>query len=196
MANITTYQHFTGNIQLPNTASTKALGEALGDFIKQREKQFLYEFFGVTLGQLIETDITTPSGNLPYTAIKAGANYTDVASDVQRWEGFAYNATTLVQSPIANYVYFHFMRYMETQTSGLGEVLQQVESGTRINAAPKLAKAWNDMVDMCWLLHGYLCSVKDTYAILDDYIGFKYAPMCGINSSNQKYFTKINAFSI
>ena len=186
MANITTYQHFTGNIQLPNTGATKALGDALAEYIVQHEKQFIYEFFGVTLGQLIEADITTPSGNLPYTAIKSGVTYTDTAEDVQRWEGFAYNSTTLVQSPIANYIYFHFMRNIETQTSGIGEVLQQVESGTRINAAPKLALAWNDMVSMCWKLHAYLYSVKDTYAILDDYIGFKYTPYCGLPASNQK----------
>jgi len=195
MSNITTYQHFIGDIQLPNTTSTKALGEALSDFIQAYERRFLYEFFGVTLGALIEADITTPSGNLPYTAIKSGATYTDTSDDVQRWEGFDYAVDH--QSPIANFVYVNFMKYMETQTSGLGEVLQEVESGRRINAAPKVAKAWNDMTDMCWKLHGYLYSVKDTYSILDDYIGFKYPPNGYYQTEpNQKYFTKINPFSL
>lgn len=53
-------------------------------------------------------------------------------------------------SVIAKYVYFMYARQKATFNTMAGEKLKNTENSTRVSAAQRLARVWNDMVDECW----------------------------------------------
>lgn len=59
----------------------------------------------------------------------------------------AINTSTGVfkQSPIANYVYYHFMENSYTHTTGMGEKKTAAENATVANPVLKMVRAWNEM---------------------------------------------------
>ena len=200
MANITTYEFFNGNISIPNSTPTKPQGELLQDFIVEYERKYLVSFFGQLQAVEIQLEIANPSiSNLPYYDIINGADYVDLEGNARRWNGFAYDSNNLYSSPIANYIYFHYQQNAVTQTTGLGEVKQAVQNATMADASHKLARAWNNMVELNCDLHDYLVSIKGTYPTFDaEYSGFKYDPyIVGfVYMPNQLLFAKQNIFSL
>jgi hypothetical protein len=66
-------------------------------------------------------------------------------------------------SPIANYVYYLWMRNEVSQTTQGGEVIPVSENATRVSPSAKMQKAWNEMVDWCWQLVRFLDANKTDY---------------------------------
>ena len=53
-------------------------------------------------------------------------------------------------SVIAKYVYFMYSRDKATFNTIAGEKVKNTENSTRVSAAQRLARVWNDMSDECW----------------------------------------------
>ena len=53
-------------------------------------------------------------------------------------------------SVIAKYVYFMYSRDKSTFNTMAGEKVKNTENSTRVSAAQRLARVWNDMSDECW----------------------------------------------
>lgn len=53
-------------------------------------------------------------------------------------------------SVIAKYVYFMYSRDKVTFNTIAGEKVKNTENSTRVSAAQRLARVWNDMSDECW----------------------------------------------
>jgi hypothetical protein len=48
-------------------------------------------------------------------------------------------------SPLAKYIYYHWMRSHATVSGGAGESVQQIQNGIAVSNATKMCKAWNEM---------------------------------------------------
>lgn len=60
------------------------------------------------------------------------------------------------QSPIADYVYWYWLKFNHTQTSGLGEVRSDATNAIRVSPKYKAVLSWNNMVEKSWLLYEFL----------------------------------------
>jgi len=59
----------------------------------------------------------------------------------------------LKQSPLANYVYFFWLRDQESVSTMAGEKKTDIASTVSVTTSNKQAYAWNEMVDMNVLIH-------------------------------------------
>lgn len=66
-------------------------------------------------------------------------------------------------SPIANYVYYWYMRNNHTQTASTGETKGKHENADTASMAVKLTRAWNEMSEWVCDLVDYLNAKKDDY---------------------------------
>lgn len=99
-----------------------------------------------------------------------------------------YSAVAQPESPIADYVYYWYLRNNNTQTAAMGEVAGQAENATKVSPGYKMAKAWNDMVAKNRILREFLLVNNTIYPEYQNYP--LYAPVG--NVSLRGLLTKIN----
>ena len=182
MANYIDISYFVGKIDIPNTDVPGEGGaNALELFIKQGESDFLSRFLGVKmyLELLSNTTFASPiTGTGVWNDLIQGVEFTDSVGIDNVCEGltgqFVYASSGFKRSPIANYVYWEWMRQNSTQTVGIGEGVVQAENMRMVSPAPKMVRAWNEMVDWLWILHDYLVINK---ADFPNYIGLEFQPL-------------------
>lgn len=129
-------KYFKGEIFIPNLVSQgvgisdsicQANIKKLLEFIGKYEHLFLFKLLGYRLCDELTKGINTS----------------------EKWvtlKKILVNETTLT-SPIANYVYYWFIRNQITNTAGIGETVNQANNSTVVSPEQKMVKAWNDMVD-------------------------------------------------
>jgi hypothetical protein len=164
---ITLTSHFTGIINIANTSSSYAEGEALAGFITKYEPIFLKEILGYTLYNLFITNIDDVSGE--YYDLLNGAAYTDANNVATYWDGL--NGVGL--NPIANFIFYMYQNDLSYQNTSMGVMQVKGENMVNANPNPMMVKAWNEMVKMCWKMHDFLTINEADYP---DYIGLTYAP--------------------
>tara|TARA_R110000868_G_scaffold208116_1_gene457492 strand:- start:1461 stop:2063 length:603 start_codon:yes stop_codon:yes gene_type:complete len=164
---ITLTSHFTGVINIANTSSSYSEGEALAGFIAKYEPIFLKEILGYTLYNLFITNIADVSGE--YYDLLNGAAYTDANDVATYWDGL----NTAGLNPIANFIWVKYQEDLYLQNTSMG--IMQVKGENMVNISPsyKIAKAWDEMVTMCWKMHDFITVNEADYP---DYIGLTYAP--------------------
>jgi hypothetical protein len=74
-------------------------------------------------------------------------------------------------SPIADYTYYHWLRFNVTQTSGVGENLPTQKNADNASPIDKMVAAWNDMVNKNRMLNEFL---KENASDYPEYV----APVC------------------
>lgn len=188
MSNITQASHFNGLLRLPNIGTAGIDYDLLNDYISKYEAIFLSSIFGYSMYQeFIENYDETDS---PYYDLKNGAEYEDVAGNIQNWSGFVSGS-----NPIANYVYTKFIAEQSIIITSVGAVSNQAENATRVSINAKLVYAWNEMVRFNCRLHDYLFANRDDFP---DYVGFVYAPnVQGVPlSDNQILFKYTNTLGL
>jgi hypothetical protein len=143
MDNLIDEQYFWGNLTIPNLTQ-KRRGEAqmqtqfgindeIYKYIKRYQKQYLEMMLGSTLSSTI-------------TESKAKALFVDSA---------------LVLSPIANYVFFYWMRDNATLNTPTGEKKMNAQNAINISSSGRITRAWNDMVAMNGAVQ-YAMSIDET----------------------------------
>lgn len=155
--------------ELPNI--TTSTGEAsdlteFETFIGLEEVKYLRGFFGYELAKIIIEaldafiDSATP---LPtrIADIINGAEFTDWYGRLQKWEGL--KRPTDLESPIADYVYYHWRRMKISDTTISGEMVNEPESSTDIGAGQKMCTNWNIGVEQNAILHDFLRANSATY---------------------------------
>jgi hypothetical protein len=86
-----------------------------------------------------------------------GSAFVDSYGDSRRWNGLISDNDALVkQSPIANYVYYWYMRDNASQTVGNGEKKNKSENAVDANPNHKMCRAWNEMTDAVRVLREYM----------------------------------------
>lgn len=85
--------------------------------------------------------------------------------DVTKWESLKEKLSVRGYSPVANYVYFHYVRHCGVKQTPVGTVYASDDKKTNPNVL--LVSAWNDMVQMNNELYDFLVSDKE-------YTGFSF----------------------
>src|SRR3954471_2443196 len=99
--------YFVGEINIPDT-DNPAVEERLNFFIAKYEEEFLKTVLGYSLWSSYTTGIAvTPTPDVIWTNLRDGVEYL-VSEKTYKYRGL-YNPT-LKLSPIANYVYYWWMR--------------------------------------------------------------------------------------
>jgi hypothetical protein len=89
-------------------------------------------------------------------------------------------------SPIANYVYYWYMRNNHTQTASTGETKGKHENADYASVSTKLVRAWNEMSECICELVDYLDAKKDVYTEWADQDTWRV----------KRWFRRINEFNI
>lgn len=129
MANIITSSFFIADLEI-GQSDTSAVSNSLNQFIAIREKKYLDLILGEQLSKLFRDNITSEEDKWKNLKAKFVIDVTD----------------TIKQSPIANYIYYWYMRKTETAQTGSGEVNLKKQNSNSTSARIKAARAWNEMV--------------------------------------------------
>jgi hypothetical protein len=162
---IITTSYFTANLDLPGRNAV-GLSENLTLYISRYEPIYLRGVLGYSLYKLLMTaydaSVAATPTPLPqrWADLLNGVEY-DVSDITYKWDGL--RNSTLLTSPIANYIYFTFRRDTETRTGNVGENKPNAQNADSVTPNRKLVFAWNDMVHQNWQLKHYLDNNTATF---------------------------------
>ena len=160
MARLIDISYFIGQINVPNAAKVD-VGEELLAFVDKYESEFLEDVLGYPLAKAFTTGLAAGSPDAKWTDLLAGKEYTSINNKVEYWKGL--RDSTKKTSPIANYVYYWWMRNGVTKTTSVGEVMPEGENSKRVSPARKMISAWNEMSERIDGLICFLEANKATY---------------------------------
>jgi hypothetical protein len=135
--------YFIGEINIPNTSGV--VGELLDVYIAKYEKEFLIKLLGLTnYNALVASNPLTVQ---KWINLVEGIDYSYYGQDYTYY-GLApkYSDNTFPkESPIANYIYYWFMRGNLTQTASTGENKPTNENANGASPGHKMVRAWNEI---------------------------------------------------
>lgn len=145
-------------------------------------------------GTMIEgTDVLITNDRQTLTLLKAGDLFLDgevLIAHVTK-AGAGITAAGNYSSPIAAYVYYHYMRDLVTSSAGIGEVKATAQNAMISSAAQKMADAWNVMSNQLKGLYEYLNINNDIFP------GWNYGATAELNSAScYNNFRPINTIGI
>lgn len=141
MANLIDATYFTQQLVIPNATNIAA---NLQRFIDEKEPEYLEWLLGYQLYNLADTNNWVDQR---YKDIKDGKAFTDRFGQMTKWKGLVFTKGTAKKSPIANYVYYWWLRDNWSVTTGAGEKKQQAENAVNSDFGEKMFRAWNEMVE-------------------------------------------------
>ncbi len=161
--------YFVGRLSIPNTSKDYVL-ERLTSLIETLEPQLLEDILGYPLYKVFiagTEDFNPESSNSTiedrFMEIIEGAEYTDCNDKLRKFKGLLFEDGTTPRSPIANYVYYHWLKDNATQTTGVGEATAEAELADVASPAVKMVEAWNEMSKWISDLLAFLYDKKETY---------------------------------
>lgn len=180
MENLIDSSYFWGELEIDSLFTNQASGIPLTEagnnsaseldrYIAKYQKYYLVQMFGETL-----------AANLPSELI-------DLIRDEQ-----------LKTSPIANCVYYFYMRANQSKTTGAGEVKMDIIRTRAVSASEKMCRAWNEMVKLNRKIHEDLYNAETITVTIDDvetelnYLDDIYPEIC----PSDNIFGTINTFNI
>lgn len=155
MANLIDNTFFFGEINIAQL-NVQAVQDNINDFIAKYEPKYINEVLGYAFAKLYNAGIT--ANEQRFLDIRDGKEFTNCEGYTDKWNGFT-NSDKL--SPIANYIYYWYIRTNTTYSSGIGEVQPTTENGTIVTPYGKLYHAWNEMVEAEKILYDFLQNIKD-----------------------------------
>lgn len=165
--------YFIGEINIPNVDQPSVL-ENLNLFIKKYEKRFLI----LLLGDTVYDDFINGLSEDPIPVKWSELRDRLINSEDK-------------ESPIANYVYYWYMRDQSTTSTGIGETKPNAENASIVRSSDKQVRGWNEMSDWICINRAWF---NDFYS-LNGFIG-------GYYNIHWKYlkhydpFAKINTLNL
>lgn len=169
--------YFYGDLLIPQKSSA-AVTANLNWFINQYEEKYLTEILGYELYRDFKAGIEAATPDQQWIDLRDGKEFTDRNGTLTKWKGLCFGT----YSPIANYVYYWYMRDSNTTTAGSGEVSANVSEP--VSPAFKMIRAWNQMVQWNCELINFLDSNSVAY------------PQYSNNCSRRNLLITINRFGI
>lgn len=164
--------YFFGDLTIAQK-STDSVASALQWHIDQREPEFMELLLGKALYILYKA---TPG------------NYADLTAML-----FKVNGTSKI-SPVANYIYYWYMRNAASKTTGTGEKVVKAENAVDNSAHLKAMRAWNEMVSMNKKIVDYLSSTIEAYEKLYPFSYSYYAGEQDFYNDRVNILTRIPLF--
>lgn len=161
--------YFVGELFVPNITSKSGSVSELTEFqtfIGLKEVDYLESFFGYEMAKIIidayDASVAVSPVALPsrIADIITGAEFTNIWGDLDKWKGLTRADLT---SPIADYVYYYWNKKNASQTTGAGEIINQVENSTVISKGEKVEYVWNKGVKQNLILADFMRSNASTY---------------------------------
>lgn len=173
----TKYTDFVGEIRIPNlTPSTYTTDDppvlitenVVGDALIAELQRFITKYEKRMLVKLLSQEVYDEFVTQMTGVSQPDAKWTDLY-------------TAIFTDPIiASYVYYWYMRDVESSTGSIGEVYPNAENAARVSASTKMARAWNEMSEwldalVTWILeneadYGIVTPYEtDLYAVLDEF---------------------------
>jgi len=138
-----TSAYFVGELHIPNITGTTNPSVAnfsnLMNFILKYEPEFLERMLGEDFYAEFVAGVT---GSVTMWTNLYAQIYTTVAQTI------GVDTYTLYTSPAANYVYYQYMRNVQTVTVMSGEAKQANENALQVQNLMKMVQAYNKMKDM------------------------------------------------
>lgn len=150
--------YFIGQLNIPNKDQLP-IQALLNEVIEQREPEYLQGLLGYGFYKEIKEAEESSVYDQKWVDLFEGVEYT-VDGKLRKWQGLA-KANQI--SPIACYVYLHYLNKTETITTGVGEVRADAENASIGWAVRKKVEAWNKMVDINHALICYLEARSNVY---------------------------------
>lgn len=153
----------------------------LTDLISKYEPFYLSAILGNALHKEFKTGLEADPIEQRWLDLLNGVEFMDSAGNAWYWPGFVNDEKI---SPIANYVYFYWLRKEAQLTTGAGEAALQTENAVRKGAIAKQVHIWNQMTDLNYSLLKFLLHDAESFGPL----------RCTCLKDN--LLTKINEFSL
>ena len=169
--------YFQGEIKIAQL-SQLPVKENLDWFINRYEGEILDKILGYSLAARFKAGLAEDPISPEWEALLNGTLY-DVDGKTRSWMGFRNSRKA---SLVANYVYFFYMRNEVTQTVGIGTVSPFGENSERQSPAPKMVRAWNEMLDY----------IEELYYFLKAYPVYEFSAA----NTGLKGLRDINAFNL
>lgn len=176
--------YFIGERNIPNT-SYPDVSSLIDNLVVVHEREYLISLLGYELFKLFEAGLLDNPVAQKWLDIRDGVVYTGMDGRVKQWRGFV-NASTF-ESPVADYVYYWYVRNNQSQTAAMGEVKSGSENAFPVSSAYKQSKAWNDMAEKSYSLYEFLQLNYATYPEFQLQSG---------RSELRNILTKINAYNL
>lgn len=144
-----------GTLNIPGT-ELDAIQEKIDDFISVYEPEYLQKALGYPLWKLFSASLPNPANTSRFYNLLNGIEYTDHCGNVQKWIGF----NTLLNSPIAMYVWYWYSRDNATYSTSQGEQKGKTENADNVSVAVKQTQFWNKMSRISCQLWDYLKNAK------------------------------------
>lgn len=138
--------YFRGEINIPQLSQPAVL-EKLELFITKYETKFLVQAFGLELFSLILVYLATPDGDPIEERIRDIVEGVEFSYDeeLQIWGGLR---NTEKQSPVANFIFYHYVLDAITFLSQVGEAGSVAENSQKVSSDDRLVFVNNEMVQM------------------------------------------------
>lgn len=187
--NIIDATYFEGPLQVPQKSET-AVTAKLQMYIDRLERKYLEEILGYELYKNFKAALEAGGVVAPkWTELKDGVEYEDRMGNLRKWKGFAFTEMTTKKSPIANYVYFHYLRDAATAFTASGEKNVSTQNAEAADGASRQCRVWNEMVDWNEDLWEFLYVNQDIY-------GEYFRNGFSMYSCSAHLYRKINPFNI
>lgn len=119
---------------------------------------------------LVPTTEWTQTGNTINLLSGITLNNTEVVTvEVSQKYVSGVTVPILKKSPIANYIYFYWLRSRVSETTGTGEATITPQNAIRVSSHNKQRNAWNDMVEMNTSLVQFLLANETLYPEFKQY---------------------------
>lgn len=164
MANLIDYTYLDGKLTLGLTMDA-ASQQLITKYIDEYEPEFLLSLMGFSLNKLFAAN---PNEQI-YKDIKEGKEFINMRGLPDKWPGLVYTKGTVKKSPIANYVYYWYMRKQATSTTPSGEKKTKTQNAEDTSPAVKMSSAWYEMKETCKKFIDFMYANTDTYPAFDDH---------------------------
>ena len=147
MANLIDVSYFVGEISLPGQVLTGSLAD-IDPFIVKYEREALIDLLGYTLYKELKAEIDAASYTTKWNRLVNGHEYEiDYLGDTYlvKWNGLV-NSELI--SLLAYYIYFKYIQFHVTHTSGFGELIQNAENASKVSPSQKMVNAWNRFIEL------------------------------------------------
>lgn len=187
MTNLIDISYFIGERDVPNTTYEDVSG-LLNHIIVQRQREYLVGVMGYDMYLLFEAGLAVvdPVPVDPiWLFLRDGGTFENYAGVDTYFGGIANNTTK--ESPLADYVYYWWLRQTQTHNSGVGVVQAKVENANVVTATNIQAEVWNRMARANRVLREALTVSVDIYPAYVGHMGSRV---------QMDFITPINAYNI
>lgn len=147
MANLIDDTYFIGEISLPAQVLTGTLAD-INPYIVKYERLALIDLLGYTLYKQLKVEIDAASYTTKWDRLVNGHEYEINylgETHLVKWNGLI-NSDKV--SLLAYYIYYYYLKFHVTHTSGLGELVASAENAAKVSASQKMTNAWNRFIEL------------------------------------------------